>query len=157
MSQITSYNSSGGGGSEVLTLTGNSGGPVGPDLGNINIVGSGGVLVAGNAFTSTLTITVPSAYFNYTLVNTSPYVVLSTDYYLGVDCSGGAIQINFPNAPTTYTRYVVKDFTGSSASHHLTLTTVGGSVNIDGGTTYVMNNNYQSVQLLFDGTEYQIF
>lgn len=42
----------------VATLTGNSGGAVGPTAGNIDIVGSGAVTVSGNPGTSTLTITV---------------------------------------------------------------------------------------------------
>lgn len=41
---------------DILTLTGNTGGAVGPTGGNVNIVGSGSVSVAGNAGTSTLTI-----------------------------------------------------------------------------------------------------
>lgn len=41
----------------VLTLTGNTGGAVGPDGGgNIDVVGSGSISVAGNAGTNTLTI-----------------------------------------------------------------------------------------------------
>lgn len=48
---------SGGGGSGIQTITGNSGGAVGPDgSNNINVVGSGVVSVAGNAGTNTLTI-----------------------------------------------------------------------------------------------------
>lgn len=42
----------------VTTLTGNTGGAVPPTLGNINVVGSGGVTVSGNPGTSTLTISV---------------------------------------------------------------------------------------------------
>lgn len=41
----------------VLTLTGNTGGPVPPTLGNINVVGAGLITVTGNAATHTLTIT----------------------------------------------------------------------------------------------------
>jgi hypothetical protein len=41
----------------IATLTGNAGGAVGPTVGNIDIVGSGGVTVTGNPGTSTLTIT----------------------------------------------------------------------------------------------------
>ena len=41
----------------VATLTGNSGGAVGPSAGNINVVGSGNVTVTGNPGTNTLTIT----------------------------------------------------------------------------------------------------
>lgn len=40
----------------IDTLTGNTGGPVGPTAGNINIVGTGVISVAGNPATSTLTI-----------------------------------------------------------------------------------------------------
>lgn len=43
-------------GSIVETLTGNSGGAVGPTGNNINVVGSGTVTVTGNPGTSTLTI-----------------------------------------------------------------------------------------------------
>lgn len=42
----------------VETLTGNSGGAVGPSGNNINVIGAGGVTVAGNPGTSTLTISV---------------------------------------------------------------------------------------------------
>ncbi len=41
----------------ILTLTGNSGGAVGPLLGNVNVVGSGTITVVGNPGTNTLTVT----------------------------------------------------------------------------------------------------
>jgi hypothetical protein len=44
-------------GSAVTTLTGNSGGAVGPTTGNIDIIGTGSISVTGNPGTSTLTIT----------------------------------------------------------------------------------------------------
>lgn len=43
------------------TITGNSGGAVGPTLNNINLIGAGGVDVAGNPGTSTLTISLTGA------------------------------------------------------------------------------------------------
>jgi hypothetical protein len=46
----------GGGGSAVQTLTGNTGGAVPPTGNNINVLGTGGITVAGNQGTSTLTI-----------------------------------------------------------------------------------------------------
>ncbi len=95
--------------------------------------------------------------YAYTNVNTTPYVVLVTDVYLGVDSSGGAIQINLPNAPVVGRVIVIKDRTGSAAINAITVTTVGGVVLIDGAITFVMNTNYQSIQVLFDGTTYQIF
>lgn len=52
----------GGGAGTVISLTGNLGGPVPADgAGNINVVGTGNVLVTGNPLTNTLTISNPLA------------------------------------------------------------------------------------------------
>jgi hypothetical protein len=56
MSQAGANSSSGGGSGTVETLTGNTGGAVGPSSGNINVIGSGGISVTGNPSTNTLTI-----------------------------------------------------------------------------------------------------
>ncbi len=45
----------------VETLTGNTGGPVGPTGNNINVVGTGLITVTGNPGTSTLTISQTNA------------------------------------------------------------------------------------------------
>lgn len=157
MSQILAAGGGGGGGSNVLTLTGNSGGAVGPTAGNINVLGSGAITVTGNPGTSTLTIADAGTLTPYTAVNTTPYVALSTDVYLGVDCSGGAIQINLPNAPTTGRVFTIKDKTGSADTFNITVTTVGGVVNIDGATTFVMNTEYEAVSVIFNSVSYEIF
>lgn len=94
---------------------------------------------------------------NYTNVNTTPYVVLPTDQYLGVDSSGAPIQINLPDAPATGRTFNIKDRTGSANTNAITVTTVGGVVLIDGSATYVMNTQYAAINVLFDGTTYQIF
>ena len=47
MSQMGRFISNSGGGGFIQTLTGNSGGPVGPTAGNINIVGSGNIQCCG--------------------------------------------------------------------------------------------------------------
>ena len=82
---------------------------------------------------------------------------MSTDYYLSVNSSGSPITIELPNAPTTKKVYIVKDRTGSAAANNITVTTVGGAVTIDGATTFLMNTAYQSIQLIFNGTSYEIF
>jgi hypothetical protein len=87
----------------------------------------------------------------------SIYTVLSTDEYLSCDVSGGVLQINMPNAPTTGRIITVKDNSGSAATSNITVTTVGGAVNIDGATTYVMNTNYQAARFIFNGTFYEVF
>lgn len=142
----------------LLTLTGNSGGGVGPDIGrNIDLVGSGSINVAGNPGTNTLTITLDSTATTYTLVNTSPYVVLTTDEYISVDCSSIAITLQFPDTPVLGKSFTVKDQTGSCATNHITLTTVTGATDIDAAVTFVMNTNYESLSVMGNGTTYEVF
>lgn len=97
---------------------------------------------------------------NYTNVNhaASPYTVLSTDYYISVDTSGGVVTLNFPNAPTAKQLWIVKDRTGSSATSNITITTPGGTVTFDGLTSYIMNSNYQAINLLANTTPtYEVY
>jgi hypothetical protein len=96
----------------------------------------------------------------YTNVNAaaSPYTVLTTDYYISVDCSAGAVTLNFPNSPTADRTWVVKDRTGSASTHAITLTTPGGTVTFDGATSYVMVSNYQAINLLANAVPgYEVF
>lgn len=114
----------------------------------ISITNAPGSITIANTGGSSLT---------YTNVNTTPYVVLPADQFLGVDCSGAPITIQLPNAPSTGRIFIVKDRTGSSLGNNITVTTVGGVVLIDGATTYVINSAYQSIELIFDGVTYQVF
>lgn len=95
--------------------------------------------------------------YTYVSVNSSPYVVLTTDQYISVDSSGGAITIQLPNAATSGQYFIVKDRTGSAATNNITVTTVGGIVNIDGATSFVMNTAYEAVSVMGNGTSYEIF
>ena len=200
MSQSGVYIHSSGSGGIVETLTGNTGGAVGPTGGNINVVGSGSISVTGIPGSSTLTISsslaattydgntgtatpsanvlnvtgsgvisvsasgntlaitsTSSAALTYKAVSTTPYVVLTTDTYLGVNSSAGAITIELPNAPATSFNVIIKDSTGSAATNNITVTTVGGTDLIDGATSFVMNTNYESVNVTFNGTGYEVF
>lgn len=159
MSQITRYGSGGTPLPEIETLTGDTGGPVGPDGAfNINILGGVGITTTGNPGTNTITIDADgTTTMNYTLVNTTPYVVVATDNFLGVDSSGGAITVQLPNAPATGRTYAIKDINGTAAANNITVTTVGGVVLIDAAATFVINTAYQSIQVLFNGTKYLVF
>lgn len=65
----------------VGTLTGNSGGAVGPTSGNINIVGTGGATVTGNPGTSTLTVSVSGTGLSWTEVTgTSANMAVDSGY-----------------------------------------------------------------------------
>lgn len=103
--------------------------------------------------------------FNYTQVthngtNPSPYTVTATDNYISCDTTSstaGTITILLPNAPTTYRRFIIKDRTGAASTSNITVTTVGGAVTIDGATSYIMAGNYDAIDLLFNGTSYEVY
>jgi len=87
----------------------------------------------------------------------SPYTVTSSDQYLSCDVSLGVLTINFPNTTTTGRYFYVKDVGGDAATNNITVTTPGGVVLIDGATTFVMNTNYESIGLVWNGSAYEIF
>ena len=121
------------------------------------------VITAGTGITITPganLITISSSgtsILDYTNVNTTPYVVFVTDDFLSVDSSGAPITVQLPNAATLGITYVIKDRTGSAGTNAITVTTVGGAVNIDGATTFVMNTNYQAISIIGNGTTYEIY
>lgn len=143
----------------VQTLTGNSGGAVGADgLDNINILGASGIIVTGNPGTNTLTVSGTGATFlAYQAVSTTPFTITVAMDYISVDSTSLAITLKLPNSSSTGQVYYIKDRVGNCATHNITVTTVGGAVNIDGATSYVMNTNYESIGLIFNGTSYEIF
>ena len=160
MSHISNVGSGGIGGSGIQTVTGNSGGAVPGDINdNIFLLGSGSVVIAGNIGTNTLTVTVNGIIPNYTAIDDtdSPYTVLVSDYYISVDSSVGPVTILFPNAATLKQSFIVKDRAGSALANNITLTTVGGVVLLDGGTSFVMNSNYESVNLLGNSVSYEVY
>ncbi len=135
------------------------------------IIGSGSgapiaaTLTPGNGITITnaansITISANDAAFAYTNVNhaASPYTVLAGDEYISVDTSGGVVSLLFPNVPTTLRTWVVKDRTGTSSTSNISITSVGGSITIDGQTTYTIASNYGSIQLLANATPtYEVY
>lgn len=130
--------------------------PADNQLGQTAITAGTGITVTPGANTITIAAS-GTMTMTVTLVNTSPYVVLATDQYLSVDCSGGAITIQLPNVPATGRVFTVKDSTGSANTNNITVTTVGGVVLIDGATTYVMNTQYSAINVIFNGTAYEIY
>lgn len=96
---------------------------------------------------------------NYTNVTNamSPYTVTATDYFISVDASAGPVTILLPNTTTSKREFVVKDRLGQGGTNNITITTVGGAVNIDGAATYVFTDNYESLEMLFNGSTYEIF
>lgn len=77
-------------------LSGNSGGPVGPDSSNnINIVGAGGITVSGNAFTNTLTIS-ESGVSKWNLIGAPQTLVSNQGYICTSSGSFGTLMLLLP-------------------------------------------------------------
>ena len=130
----------------------------GDHLGSTVITAGTNISVTPGANTITISATGTTT-LTYTAVNhaASPYTVLSTDDYLGVDVTAGVVTILLPNTTTTGRTFVIKDKVGLAATSNITVTTVGGAVTIDGATSFVMNTAYEAVSLIFNGTSYEIY
>lgn len=89
--------------------------------------------------------------------STNPYVVADADYFLNTRTTLDTFTIQLPDAPITGRVIVVKDAEGSASNANITVTTVSGTVNIDGATNFIMNTNWQAAQFIFDGAEYKVF
>ncbi|MDP1614456.1 MAG: hypothetical protein Q8L68_01525, partial [Methylococcales bacterium] len=98
------------------------------------------------------------ANFPITFVASTPYTVTSTDYFLSVSTSSAAITITLPDSTSTGRVFVIKDRTGNAATNNITIQAVNpGSVTIDGFNNYKLNTRYESVNVIFDGSNYEIF
>lgn len=107
MSQAGKFASGGGGGGTLDTLTGNTGGAINPSLGNINIIGSGSITVAGDAATHTLTISesgTTAADYTADSGTASPEAnninIFGDGLNINTSASGDTINVNLDNAIT---------------------------------------------------------
>ncbi len=89
-------------------------------------------------------ITTPGAY---------PYTTLTSDFVILVDTSA-ARTITPLGSPATGQMYRIKDNTGSAALNNITITPSGK--NIDGAASKVINSNYGSVDIVYNGTQWNL-
>lgn len=126
---------------------------------NVSGLGTTGQVLTSNGAAALPTWQDGSSVLSITSVNNaaSPYTVLGTDQFLACQSSTGIISILLPDTTTTGRVIVIKDSNGDCNTNNISVTTVGGTVTVDGQTTYTMNVNYQSISVIFDGTNYEVF
>lgn len=107
------------------------------------------VITLGGATTiSGITTTSSGRIFKVTDVTSTPYTVLSSDYFLAVK-KASTVAITLPTAPANGTRYEVKDVSGAAGANAITISR-GGSDTIDGATTAVINTNYGALTFTYN-------
>jgi len=90
MSQITTVATASSMGA-VTTLTGNTGGAVGPTAGNINVIGGTNISVAGNPGTSTLTINFTG--FAWSVITADQTAAVNNGYFCN---KAGTLALGLP-------------------------------------------------------------
>ena len=86
-----------------------------------------------------------------TIITTTPFTAILTDYYLAVDVVG-ASSIILPVAPIG-TVFIIKDISGDADVFPITIT---ASTSIDGNANAIINVPYGSLTFIFNGTEWNI-
>ena len=84
---------------------------------------------------------------------TGHYTVADSDYYIGVDSSGGAVTLTLPAAATFSNgqTWVIKDEAGAANSNNIKITASAGTNTIDGQNYILLESPYASVQLYCNG------
>jgi len=88
-----------------------------------------------------------------TVVTTTPYNILLTDYFLAVNVDTAA-SVVLPISPVG-TVFIVKDIDGDATTNPITITATGGFL-IDGAASALINAPYGALQFIFNGTEWNI-
>ncbi len=93
------------------TLTGNSGGPVGPDgSSNINVIGSGAITVSGSPGTNTLTISTASPFFTWSVIVANQAAVNQQGYLTN---GGAKVQVTLPAGSAVGDTFAIADLGGN--------------------------------------------
>ncbi len=83
------------------------------------------------------------------------YTVQAGDYVVTIKKTVPATTIvTLPASPTTSRSLIIKDGTGNCGTYNITLN--GNGKTIDGSATYVMIANYEAVEIIYNGTEWNL-
>jgi hypothetical protein len=87
-----------------------------------------------------------------TLIDQSTYSANSDEYFLGV-IYDGTCTITLP-AGTLGKAFIIKDSVGDATTNNITVQTTGST--IDGENTYVLDSDWASIGLIYNGIEWNV-
>lgn len=91
----------------------------------------------------------------FKFATSSPVTVATTDYNIFIKMLvPGPVTVNLPNLASVGSTYVIKDAQGDAFINNITIVPPSGT--IDGSATAVINTNYSSITLIFDGSNWGI-
>lgn len=80
---------------------------------------------------------------------------LSTDNVIMVNKTVGApTVVTLPASPTEGCEIIIKDAKGDAFTNNITISAAAG--NIDGLTSFILTQNYQSFTFIYNGTEWNV-
>jgi hypothetical protein len=88
-----------------------------------------------------------------TSVTAATYTTLTTDFVLACN-RAGTIAITLISSPVTGRTYRIKDISGAANTNNITITPASGT--IDGAANYVINTNYGSIDMVYNGSEWSV-
>lgn len=89
------------------------------------------------------------------IANNSPYAATLDDYYIGVDNTAELpFTIVLPAISSLGKVYIIKDVSGNSSIYPITVTDLGTL--IDNAVTALINTDYGSMTVVFNGIEWSI-
>jgi len=147
-----------GGTGSLVTLTGNSGGPVSPLIGNINVLGTGVITVVGTPGTNTLTVTpsgaLASSFLTQAGTATPAAGVLTINGANGITTSGATSVVTITAGGALAQSFVTNPVTATAtpAVGVLTFAGAGGTVVSAAGSTVTITGSGGTVQSVTAGT-----
>tara|TARA_R110000744_G_scaffold52108_4_gene111827 strand:- start:783 stop:1475 length:693 start_codon:yes stop_codon:yes gene_type:complete len=95
---------------------------------------------------------------NYTQINTTPYVIQSADYILGiVKANNPTMSLPPPSASNAGRLIIIKDEMPIRGTGSIHIKLSGGSAKIDNGTSYILTGTMPAISLYSNGSNWFVF
>ncbi len=133
---------------------------------NVPAISGAGTVISNEIFSTTgpaITTTTQSGYAPYyfeaaqivkVALPAGDYIVDPLQDYLVCMNTAAPRSVTLDAAPKKGIKVIIKDKTGTAAAFNITVD--GNGKNIDGAATYIINSNYASISLIYNGTSWSV-